>query len=219
MIKSLLSVLLVTVALWATSFAKPIQNVNDAGPQLLLEVSKGNITGVRMLIEAGADINYKGRKNGVSPLQLASELGNLDLVKLILDAGADINQKNYLGITALHASILERRLEVFHYLRAKGAQLTVSSKGLTPIMLASAAGSNELVEILLKENEDINKAQPDGWTPLMHAAFFGRLETVKLLITRGADVRAVTKDGETAAQIASERGHTQIASYLIGIAN
>lgn len=190
------------------------ENTENLGTSLLNEVKKENIDGVKALIKSGVNIKYSEGKNGVSALHLASSQGNLELVKIILDAGADINQKDNLGITALHSSIRKKHEDVYKFLRSNGAELSITSKGLTPLMFASAVGSNDLVGILLNEGEGINTSQPDGWTSIMHAAYFGHYDTVKILVKNHADVRALTNDKKTAADFAFERGHLEIFDYL-----
>ena len=53
----------------------------------------GNVEIVRMLIDAGADVNLKDN-NGDTPLHIASSSLDLDLVLLLLNGGADPNVKD-----------------------------------------------------------------------------------------------------------------------------
>jgi ankyrin repeat protein len=51
------------------------------------ELGPGQLDLVRLLIEAGADINIKSKMNK-TPLQVAAQLGELEMVKLLLSKGA-----------------------------------------------------------------------------------------------------------------------------------
>jgi ankyrin repeat protein len=52
--------------------------------------AKDSIDVVKLLLDAGADINAKGGYYG-NALQAAVFKGSVDLVRLLLDAGADLN--------------------------------------------------------------------------------------------------------------------------------
>ena len=54
---------------------------------------------VRLLIDAGADVDIMGR-NGNTALIEACSQGNEDIVTQLLKAGADINAKDFMGRTA-----------------------------------------------------------------------------------------------------------------------
>ncbi len=54
---------------------------------------------VELLIEAGADVNAKGKTG--SAVMVASNKGNNDIVKLLLEAGADVTEKELSQITSL----------------------------------------------------------------------------------------------------------------------
>lgn len=52
------------------------------------------------------------------------------------------------------------------------------------------------------------------WTFLHQAAYFGNVEACKLLISKGASLKALTHDGRSAAEVAGDRGHSDLASLL-----
>ena len=59
-----------------------------------------NITQIRGLIDAGADVNVRN-KFGVTPLWMASEEGHTEVVQLLLGAKADVNAACTDGRTSL----------------------------------------------------------------------------------------------------------------------
>lgn len=57
---------------------------------LMWAAGYGQLSSARLLLQAGADYNYRGNK-GQRPLHLAAAYGHHDLVKLLLNHGADPN--------------------------------------------------------------------------------------------------------------------------------
>jgi len=69
--------------------------------QKLIDASfYGYLDIVKILIEAGADVNTKNFF-GYTPLLWASIYNHKEVVNLLIEAGADINAKNNYGYTAL----------------------------------------------------------------------------------------------------------------------
>merc|ERR1712034_189121 len=100
--------------------------------------------------------------------------------------------------------------------------------GRTPIWIATERGlcCTKIVKLFLGEkNADVNKAADtngrtlictvdDGTTPLYKVAQYGHTEIVKILAEKKADVNNPTNSGETPLQIAEEKGHSIIVSFL-----
>ena len=78
-------------------------NVDQAaedGTNLITAALAGNsVTVLKMLIDAGADVDATNITTGVTALQAAAFLGNFEAAKLLLDAGADVSIADYQGST------------------------------------------------------------------------------------------------------------------------
>ena len=61
---------------------------------------KGRIDVVRLLLDAGADVDQREGSDWTALFSAASE-GHLEVVELLLDAGADFNVKDGSGETPL----------------------------------------------------------------------------------------------------------------------
>ena len=77
-----------------------------------------NITQIRGLIDAGADVNVRN-KFGVTPLFMASQDGHKEVVQLLLGAKADVN-----------------------------AKASVQGKDYTPLSVAKRKGHHSVVKLL-----------------------------------------------------------------------
>jgi len=90
-------------------------NVNTLGRQLMVEiVGGGDNAGVRVLLEQGAPVNYRGR-GGLTPLHMAVSVSDLELVRILLAHGADkmMEVPNPVGpgmVNAVQAAVILARM-------------------------------------------------------------------------------------------------------------
>jgi ankyrin repeat protein len=61
---------------------------------LLNQVSKNNIEGVKISLENGTSIN-SCNEDGYTPLHVAAFLGHIDMARFLINNGANINQCDY----------------------------------------------------------------------------------------------------------------------------
>lgn len=88
----------------------------------LLDASRdGQLSIVKMLLDAGADVNALN-KYGDTPLLWASYNGHNEVVKLLLIAGADANIKNKMGTSALIYASRRNYKEMLKLLKKYGAK-------------------------------------------------------------------------------------------------
>lgn len=116
----------------AASFADPavFQALIEKGPALdaptasgdtalMWSASEGRMEIVRMLIQAGADVNQRHRQNGNTALILAASYRHLAIVKTLLKAGADQTIHNSEGMTALGYAIKHEDTDIVELLKAE----------------------------------------------------------------------------------------------------
>jgi ankyrin repeat protein len=93
-------------------------------------VSRMGLTNARLLVAAGADVNFRNR-NGETPLQYAVYLWQYDMAYFLLQEGADVTLQDNTGHTCLSDIEKERmmnsqseqyrwRVKVIELLRSKG---------------------------------------------------------------------------------------------------
>ena len=101
---------------------------------------------VRILADAGADVNADDGVKRCTPLHMAARRGNARVAAALLDCGADIEARDSLGETPLRRAVNCNKPEVAALLIGRGANVhSVGSKGLTPL---SAARTRAMKEVL-----------------------------------------------------------------------
>lgn len=165
---------------------------------------------------------------GGSPLVSSCEAGNVELASFLLDHGADPNNGYFLGdyealvwaIVGSHAS-----LEMVELLLARGTVV----KGTGALIAAAEHGNVGAVNVLLEhegkngdldleETEDYgaydHRKLDDRGTALYGAAADGYSEIVDILLQNGADPGFRDRRGRSVADVAGEKGHTDVARKL-----
>ena len=80
----------------------------------------------------------------------------------------------------------------------------INDFGERPFITAVYSNNNELVELYLKNGENINQLDDQKYTPLHHAVEGEGVQTVKVLLEQGADVSIKNKDGLTPLMLAQQ---------------
>ena len=149
---------------------------------------------VKLLLDAGADVNLDAGTVGHRPLHILAARGDISaadeesqasfnrIAAMLIRAGADVNAKKGNGYTPLHDIFSQRPFPD-----------TVNM---------------DLVKALIDAGADVNAKSRIGWTPL-HAAIESLIylsaepaifEGIKFLVANGADVNLESNDGKTPAQ-------------------
>ena len=68
---------------------------------LMAAASRDHTGTIKALLNAGADIDAKGAKDGKTALTVAALIGNPDAVEVLLQRGSDVNARDNDGRTAL----------------------------------------------------------------------------------------------------------------------
>ena len=84
---------------------------SQAGPEL-----------VRVLVQAGADVNACGGVTRATPLHMAARRGHLEIARALLDCGAAIDARDSKGDTPLQRAINCRKAMVAQLLMERGTQ-------------------------------------------------------------------------------------------------
>ncbi len=112
----------------------------------------GRVDRIQAILQANPDRVREYAPDGFTPVALAAFFGQPAAVKALIAAGADVNAaaKNPLKVTALHAGVAGRNLEIVKAVLAAGADAnTPQQAGFRPIHEAANTANRGLAELLL----------------------------------------------------------------------
>eukprot|EP01126_Amoeba_proteus_P003999 TRINITY_DN11360_c0_g1_i11.p1 TRINITY_DN11360_c0_g1~~TRINITY_DN11360_c0_g1_i11.p1 ORF type:complete len:1040 (-),score=219.24 TRINITY_DN11360_c0_g1_i11:222-3341(-) len=152
---------------------------------------------------------------------MAVRLGLVEIATYLIHKGAILTQVNgVIQNTALHEACKGHSIECVNLLLKEGSSvgLTVNSKNAfdwTPLHIAAAHGSEEIVTHLVSLNATIDAIASDGITPLCLASRNGFHKIVSILIMAGANMNAVDDFGQTSMHKAANIGSLQVIKALV----
>lgn len=166
------------------------QAFDDPNVIALVEAAcKGDATEVRRLIDAGANVNFKGRDDA-RPLPWAMQCENVDGLNALLDAGADPNYLYQDRLSAIWLAAGSHDVGVLKALIAHGADLNRwEGADETPLMRAMDRGI-ELGDwknyyALMEAGADIGATQETGYSLMEYAIALGQFDKATELLERG----------------------------------
>jgi ankyrin repeat protein len=141
---------------------------------------------LRMLLDAGADVDLPHPRTGQRPLAVAARCGHLAAYDLLRERGATTE------LDPVEAAVLAV---------ARGESARLPAAPAPPgagWLLGQFAllGRTDVVWALLDAGMDVDTRGWSGFTPLDQAAMHGRTDVVRLLIERGADLADCAFDDE-----------------------
>lgn len=173
-------------------------------PAVVWSVQKRKTTILRLLVNAGADIEQKddldGRDGDTAVLRAAC-LGNKDALNFLAESGADFNAQDRFGNTPLILAARHSTADIVRTLLSHGANPELeNSEGCTPLLEAADCKNTDVVIAIAPLVRNVDK--PDrrerrGRTALSYAAGDGNHAAVKALLQAGADVNMLDSNGET----------------------
>ena len=183
---------------------------------LVLAASKGDIEGIRLILERGARFIDGTAANPRNALQLASRNGHGAVVQMLLDYGADVNlQCGFLG-TALHAASLYGHSAVVETLLCNGADVdAIDCEGRTSLCIAAFSGHYTVVQLLLIQGADVNLEMGNLGTALHIATGQGHTEVVEILLINGADINPSIPNIANPLILASSLGYASVVETLL----
>ena len=149
-------------------------------------VNTNNLTGVRIALHAGANVDHTSR-GADSTLMWASAAGHLEIVKELLQHGANVNHIGSAGGTALIRASQKHRLAVVKELLQRGANVNAANNsGDTALIWAVSNKDLDLVKELLRAHADVNARNNAGQTALSIADNRHITDIVDVLRQHGA---------------------------------
>ncbi len=156
------------------------------GPELdLFDLAAlGNIEQISVLLAAHPKAIHEYSGDGFSAIHIASYFGQQDVAEILLENDADINKiaMNGSDLTALHSAVSRGHIDVVRVLLEFDPEVDARMMGgFTPLMMASALGFSEMVELLIERGADKELVADDGRTASAFASAAGHDQLSELL--------------------------------------
>ena len=155
----------------------------------------GNLDTLKLLLDAGADVNARNDFDATALLWAARDP---DKARLLIERGADVNTQSKQGRTPLMVASLRRGgSPIVALMLANGADVNAKDGRLnhTALSLAASVGEVETMRLLLAKGANPKATLRGGGTPINSAAGGKEAEAVRLLIQRGVDVNTANTAG------------------------
>jgi ankyrin repeat protein len=200
-------------------------NRSGVGGTTALMWAVPDVEKVRILLDAGANVDARSETERTALLVAASYPGTTDLLRLLLDRGADLRAADRAGATALSLAARSSDVEVVRFLVERGLDPAGLSAGARRaafarydlpttdyLMRIAPAPAQDLlgtaatwqppahVSRWIDAGAEVNasSAAQYGRTPLMNAVTSEAegVETLRLLLEKGANPNAEMSEGE-----------------------
>ncbi|KAF3782799.1 S-acyltransferase 24 protein [Nymphaea thermarum] len=172
----------------------------------------------RYIIEHGGDVNAKDH-SGQTALHWSAVRGAVQVAEILLQEGVLVNAADLNGYQTAHvAAQYGQTAFLYHILTKWDADVdTPDNDGRSPLHWAAYKGFADCIRLLLFLDAFRGRQDKEGCTPLHWAAIRGNLEACTILVQVGKkeDLMATDNTGLTPAQLASDKGHMQVAFFLV----
>lgn len=131
------------------SMDSKMNSTAEFSTQLLEAVTRGSLDEILLLLNKGADPNYRDPLDGSTCLHRLAEEGDLTAIELLLDRRADLNVETQNTSTSpLGIASLAGRTLVAKFLLARGARLTAYENSSGLIEKCRSSNLDEIATIL-----------------------------------------------------------------------
>lgn len=183
---------------------------------LMLACAQGHLPVVELLIKAGANVNYRLKEFGVTPLICAAANAHASAAEMLIHSGAHIEMKCNMGWTALmyaaRYAASKGKISVIDVLLSKpNERLAECVKPYIP-----ALPVQRIILAYVGDSSGVNDQDAAGETALMQVMRAGdTVAIVDKFIKAGADVNILNNVGGTAFMMAAQLGRVSALKYFL----
>jgi ankyrin repeat protein len=164
---------------------------------LLLATRDGHVEAVKVLLDAGADVNQVSAGDKTSPLLIATINGHFDLAMFLLEKGADPQANAENNASPLYAALNVEWAPKSLYPQPR-AQVNQKTPYLELMKALLDKGTDPNVRLNKKVwysgySFDLSGVDETGATPFWRAAYASDVDAMKMLVAYGADPNIRTK--------------------------
>ena len=168
----------------------------------------GSIDCLRLLLDAGADINHTCHSLVTPPITPANINDNQTTASVRVVGGAAIEASRHQKFTPLYVAALTTQTDSLLYLVERGATIDVTSWNCsTPLSIAIALNNHRAVEALIRKGSNLSLSSAFTPSYLINVAVFGDERMIRIFI--GArpliDINIRDLQGRTAQARMDER--------------
>ena len=152
----------------------------------------------------------------LSPLKLSLET-EISKREAVAEQSAQKQRKALSNKNSVHQIVSRGQLDALTEFLQKidRSEINRVENGMTPIMLASANGNVEMIDLLYTQGADPNTRGSMQRTALQYATEKNHYEAAKRLLSYGADIDAYDNGRLTPLTMAANRGHTKLALLFV----
>ncbi len=177
---------------------------------------------VALLVDHGASVD-EADAQGVTALHAAARRGDPGIVELLsnvsaagakdTDGNRPVSYAAYFG--KWQAFRLLWRAKTASRRRAAGRRAGRNASGRSLLHLAAHGGDVRIVETLLRQGFEVDRADRSGRTPLHYAAIKTHRPAARLLLEHGAAVDRADREGSTALHLAAEKDDPHLLRLIL----
>ena len=198
---------------------RPECSLHVGATPLFMAALFGRFEAVKVLYEAGAQIDKTGAKDGATPFIVAAQQGHLEVVTYLLELRADVNRRlTDMGATAIYLAAESGQREIVNFLCKHRADLNQPTSDLEqpPLLAAALHNHFDIVYMLCASRADLDQVRGDASrdTTLTLAAEYGFHQTCRILLEAKANANKAAGSGSAPLLLAAEHGHENLVQLL-----
>ena len=145
------------------------KEISKSGEVLALATKSNFVVIVRLLVEAGIDLDYQDDQ-GETALHVAARFGHTECATALLGGSGN---------------------------RRANTEIAEKTFSWTPLFVACVDGHLDIVKLLIKAEADLERSDSSGWTAKEHAALRGHMNIAKILAEFTTAPRSYDSDSST----------------------